>query len=109
MMTVWSNRAGGVVAKACTCGSARYFCGREIVVELRWHVIVRGVSAKTAGREALHCFAARQQRAWTDRCRACSRFVMRGLQTTAGIRSSAAPCVAIGKPGYGVCSAAARH
>jgi hypothetical protein len=35
--------------------------------------------------------------------------VMRGLTTTGGIRSSAAPCVAIGKPGCGVCSAAARH
>ena len=35
--------------------------------------------------------------------------VVAGLQTTDGIRSSAAPRTAIGKPGCGVCSAAARH
>jgi hypothetical protein len=63
-------------------GSARYFCGREIVVELRWRVIVRGVSAKTAGLG--HCIApyARQQRNLDTAAVRVAETVMRGLQTT---------------------------
>ena len=59
------------------------------MVELRWHVIVRGVSAKTAGRGALHRFAARQQRSFrqgyldTVASRAAGSSWLR-LQTTPG-------------------------
>jgi hypothetical protein len=70
--------------------------------------------AKTAGREALHRTAARQQRSlrqgyWTPLPAAQPITVVAGLQTTGGIRSSVTPCAAIGKPDCGVCSAAVRH
>jgi hypothetical protein len=48
--------------------------------------------AKTAGREALHRTAARQQRHCLDTAAVrAAETVMRGLQTTGGIRSSASP------------------
>jgi hypothetical protein len=61
------------------CGKSLYVAlpvisaEEKIVIELRRRVIVRGALAKTAGRGALHRFAARQQRAWTDRCQPRSR------------------------------------
>jgi hypothetical protein len=57
--------------------------------ELRWHVIVRGVSAKTAGREALHRFVARQQRSLRQgylehRCQPRSRIVVAEVANNTG-------------------------
>jgi hypothetical protein len=67
------------------------------------------MSAKTAGDGALHCFESGSSGLGLTAAVRAAETVMRGLQITGSIRSSASPCAAIGKPGHGICSIVARH
>jgi hypothetical protein len=103
-MTKRPNRAGGVGLQNVTCWPRPLFLrGREIF-ELCGALFGRDVSAKTAERKALHRLVVQQHSGLgpADRCAVrAAETVMRGLTTTDGIRASAAPRTAIGKPGHG--------